>query len=169
LSVILSKDPRRKLTRGSRALYAQKIEEAETAEGETVKNREQFQIRQRFTKKSCRRQEHLKNSKNSFKFVKDSCRRQNRLKNFGNSLKSVKDCSREQLSFKELVKFFQIFERFTNFSSAGENPCKYSKDHVKEPRTAVAAVRSILRKDLRRKSSSEGTRRAQKRRKNFSR
>jgi hypothetical protein len=52
--------------RGSRALYAQKIEQAETAEGETLKNHEQFHIRQRFTKKSCRRQEHLKNSK---KFV----------------------------------------------------------------------------------------------------
>jgi hypothetical protein len=44
-------------------LYAQKIEQAETAEGETLKNCEQFHIRQRFTKKSCRRQEHLKNSK----------------------------------------------------------------------------------------------------------
>ena len=31
---------------------------------------------------------------------------------------------------KELVKFFQIFERFMNFSSAEENPCKGSKEHV---------------------------------------
>ena len=66
LFVILSKDPHRKLTRGRRELYAQKIEQVETAEGETLNNREQFHIRQRFTKKSCRRQEHLKNSK---KFV----------------------------------------------------------------------------------------------------
>jgi hypothetical protein len=28
------------------------------------------------------------------------------------------------------VKFFQIFERFTNFSSAEENPCKGSKERV---------------------------------------
>jgi hypothetical protein len=62
LSVILSKDPRRKLTGGIRELYAQKIEEEETVEGENLKNREQFHIRQRFMKKSCRRQEHLKNS-----------------------------------------------------------------------------------------------------------
>jgi hypothetical protein len=42
LSAIRSKDRRRKLTRGSRALYAQKIEEAETAEGESLNIREQF-------------------------------------------------------------------------------------------------------------------------------
>jgi hypothetical protein len=35
------------------------------------------------------------------------------------------------LSFKELVKFFQIFERITNFSSAGENSFKHSKDRVR--------------------------------------
>jgi hypothetical protein len=50
-------------------LYARKIEEAETAEGESLKIREQFHIHQRFTNKSCRRQEHLKNSK---KFVQIS-------------------------------------------------------------------------------------------------
>jgi hypothetical protein len=47
-------------------LYARKIEEEETTEGESLKICEQFQIRQRFMKKSCRRKEHLKNSK---KFV----------------------------------------------------------------------------------------------------
>jgi hypothetical protein len=31
---------------------------------------------------------------------------------------------------KELVKFFQILERFTNFSSTEENPCKGSKERV---------------------------------------
>jgi hypothetical protein len=66
LSVILSKYHRKKIPRGRRVLYAQKIEEEETAEGESLKIREQFQIRQIFMKKSCRRQEHLKNSK---KFV----------------------------------------------------------------------------------------------------
>ena len=31
---------------------------------------------------------------------------------------------------KELMKFFQIFERFTNFSSTEENSCKGSKECV---------------------------------------
>jgi hypothetical protein len=35
------------------------------------------------------------------------------------------------VSFKELMKFFQIFERLMNFSSTEENPCKGSKEHVK--------------------------------------
>jgi hypothetical protein len=28
------------------------------------------------------------------------------------------------------MKFFQIFERFTNFSSVEENPCKGSKERI---------------------------------------
>jgi hypothetical protein len=37
LSIILSKDQCKKLMRGSRVLYAQKIEQAETAEGRNSK------------------------------------------------------------------------------------------------------------------------------------
>ena len=58
--------------------------------------------------------------------VKDSCERQNRLKisrNRSNLSKIVAD-------HEETVKFFQIFERFTNLSSAEENPCKGSKERV---------------------------------------
>jgi hypothetical protein len=62
-------------------IYTQKIEGAETTEGESVKNHDHLQIRQRFMKKSCRRQKHLKNSKKFVQFVKDHCRRQKRLKN----------------------------------------------------------------------------------------
>jgi hypothetical protein len=150
LSVILSKDPRRKLPRGSRPSYAQKIsvrssrevaerttlesfkeqkheKEAETEKEEIVKILVQFsKNHQRFTKKSCRRRELLKNSKHLFKFVKDSCRKKKRLKHFGNR----SNLSKIAAENKELVKFFQIFERFTNFSSAEENPCKGSKDRI---------------------------------------
>jgi hypothetical protein len=126
LSAHTLKDQRKKLTRRSRAYNAQKIEEEESAEEETLKILVIFKNHQRFTKKSCRRRELLKNSKNSFKFAKDSCRRQNRLKIFGNR----SNLSKIAAENKELVNFFQIFERFTNFSSAKENSCKYSKDHV---------------------------------------
>jgi hypothetical protein len=189
LSVILSKDPRRKLPRGSRPSYAQKIsvrssrevaehttlesfkeqkheKEAETEKEEIVKILVQFsKNHQRFTKKSCRRRELLKNSKHLFKFVKDSCRKKKRLKHFGNR----SNLSKIAAENKELVKFFQIFERFTNFSSAEENPCKGSKERVsgsknnRRGRKICPANRSEV------KSSSEGTKRARKRQKNFSR
>jgi hypothetical protein len=150
LSVILSKDPRRKLPRGSRPSYAQKIsvrssrevaehttlesfkeqkheKEAETEKEEIVKILVQFsKNHQRFMKKSCRRRELLKNSKHLFKFVKDSCRKKKRLKHFGNR----SNLSNVAAENKELMKFFQIFERFTNFSSAEENPCKGSKERI---------------------------------------
>jgi hypothetical protein len=35
------------------------------------------------------------------------------------------------LSFKELMKFFQIFERITNVSSVEENSFKHNKDCVR--------------------------------------
>jgi hypothetical protein len=59
--------------------------------------------------------------------------------------------------------FFQIFERFTNLSSTGAKNASHAQ------RTTIEAVRFILRMDLERKTSSEGTKRARKRRKNFSR
>jgi hypothetical protein len=58
--------------------------------------------------------------------VKDSCRKKKRLKHFGNR----SNLSKIGAENKELVKFFQIFERFTNLSSAEENPCKGSKECV---------------------------------------
>ena len=91
LSAIHSKDHRRKLLRGSRVLYARKIEEAETAEGESLKICEQFQIHQRFMKKSCKRQEYLKNSK---KFIQNSER-----------------LLKKEESFKEFQEFSQIHQR----------------------------------------------------------
>jgi hypothetical protein len=58
--------------------------------------------------------------------MKDSCRKKKRLKHFRNR----SNLSKIATENKELVKFFQIFERFTNFSSAEENPCKGSEKHV---------------------------------------
>jgi hypothetical protein len=77
-------------------------------------------------KKSCKRRELLKNSKQLFKFVKDSCRKKKRLKHFRNR----SNLSKIAAENKELVKLFQILERFTNFSSTEENPCKGSKERI---------------------------------------
>jgi hypothetical protein len=82
-------------------------------------------------KKSCRRQEHLKNSK---KFVQICERLLQEAESFKDFREISLLCQRLQqriVSFKELMKFLQIFERFTNFSSSGENPCKGSKEHVR--------------------------------------
>jgi hypothetical protein len=77
-------------------------------------------------KKSYRRRELLKNSKHLFKFMKDSCRKKKRLKHFRNH----SNLSKIAAENKELMKLFQIFERFMNFSSTEENPCKGSKECV---------------------------------------
>jgi hypothetical protein len=66
-------------------------------------------------------------------------------------------------NFKESVYFLQIFEIFMNLSSTGVK----NASHVQ--RTAIEAVRFILRMDPERETSSEGTKRAWKRRNNFSR
>jgi hypothetical protein len=58
--------------------------------------------------------------------VKDSCRKKKRLKHFGNR----SNLSKIAAENKELVKFFQIFERFTNFSSEEENSCKGSEERI---------------------------------------
>jgi hypothetical protein len=118
-----------------------------------------FKNRQRLTQKSCRTKQCLKNLKIWLKFVKDSCRRQNHLKILGNH----SNLSNIVADNEEVVKFFQIFERFTNLSSKGV------KNASQVQGTATEAVRFILRMDLRWETSSEGTRRAQKRRKNFNR
>jgi hypothetical protein len=68
----------------------------------------------------------LKNSKHLFKFMKDSFKKKKRLKHFGNR----SNLSKIVVENKELVKFFQIFERFMNFSSIGENSLKGSKERV---------------------------------------
>jgi hypothetical protein len=49
---------------------------------------------------------------------------------------------------EELVKFFQIFERFTNLSSTGVN------NESQVQRTAIEAIRFILRMDPERETSS---------------
>jgi hypothetical protein len=110
------------------SLKEQKHEkEAEDEKEEIIKILVQFsKNHQRFTKKSYKSQELLKNSKHLVKFVKDSCRKKKRLNHFGNS----SNLSKIGTENKELVKFFQILERFTNFSSEEENPCKCSKDRV---------------------------------------
>jgi len=96
----------------------------ETEKEETIKILVQFsKNHQRFMKKSYRRWELLKNSKHLFKFVKDSCRKKKRLNHFGNH----SNLSKIVAENKELVKLFQIFERFMNFSSTKENACKGSK------------------------------------------
>jgi hypothetical protein len=101
LSVILSKDPRRKLPRGScplicskdqckkltcqsRAYNALKIEEEESAEEETLKILVIFKNHQRIHEEELQKTETLKISQNSFKFLKNCCRRQHHLKQFGN-------------------------------------------------------------------------------------
>jgi hypothetical protein len=168
-SAIRSKDRSRKLARGSRVLYAQKIEGAETSEGESVKNREHLQIRQRFMKKSCRRQKHLNNSK---KFVQFRERLLQKAETSKDLVKLLQICERllqRAETFKEFMKFFQICERFTNFPPQEKIFAEAAKNTSKEQRTTVAAVRSVLLTDLRSKSSSERMRRAQKRQKNFSR
>jgi hypothetical protein len=58
--------------------------------------------------------------------MKDSCRKKKRLKHLGNR----SNLSKIAAENKVLVKFFQIFERFTNLSSTEENPCKGSKERV---------------------------------------
>ena len=68
----------------------------------------------------------MNNSKHLVKFIKDRCIKKKRLKH----LENRSNLSKIAAENKELVKFFQIFERFTNFSSAGENSFKYSKDRV---------------------------------------
>jgi hypothetical protein len=68
----------------------------------------------------------LKNSKHLFEFMKDSCRKKKHLKHFINS----SNLSKIAAENKELMKFFQIFERFMNFSSIEENPCKGSKERI---------------------------------------
>jgi hypothetical protein len=93
------------------------------------------------------------------KFVKDSSRRQNRLKILGNR----SNLSKIVADHEEIVKFFQIFERFTNLSSTGV------KNASQAQRTATEAVKFVLRTVPRRETSPEGTRRARKGRKHFSR
>jgi hypothetical protein len=176
LSAILSKDPRRKLPRGSRPSYVQKINVGILQRLQSVlrskergsRDRERrnfkdsctfFKNRQRLTKKSCRMEERLKNSKNSFKIVKDCCRRQHRLKFF----EIHSNLSKIEAVNKESMYFFQIFERFTDLSSTG------AKNASQVQRTTVATIRFVLRMDLKRETSSEGMRRARKRRKSFSR
>jgi hypothetical protein len=90
--------------------------------------------------------------------VKDCCRRQNHLKIYGNRSNLSKIVAENE----ELVKFFQILERFTNLSSTGVNNASQVQ------RTTIEAVRIVLRTDPKRETSSEGTKRAQKRKKNFS-
>jgi hypothetical protein len=60
------------------------------------------------------------------------------------------------------MKFFQIFERFTNLPSTGVKIASNTQG------TAIAAIRFVLRMDLRRETSPEGTRRVRKRRKSVS-
>jgi hypothetical protein len=124
--LIRSKDQRKKLTRQSRAYNTRKIEEEESAEEETLKILVIFKNHQRIHEEELQKAETLKISQNSLKSVKDCCRRKHRLKIFGNR----SNLSKIKAENKELVKFFQIFERFTNFSSAGENSCKGSKERV---------------------------------------
>jgi hypothetical protein len=59
--------------------------------------------------------------------------------------------------------FFQIFERFTDLSSTG------GKNASQVQRTTVTAIRFVLKIDPEKETSSEGTKRAPKRQKNFSR
>jgi hypothetical protein len=121
--------------------------------------------RQRLTQKSCRTEECLKNSKNLFKFVKDCCRRQNRLKISRNRSNLSKIVAENE----EFVKFFQIFERFTIFSSTGGIPSNSAKIVSNTQGTSTKAVRFILRTDPRRETSSEGNKKAWNRRKHLSR
>ena len=91
--------------------YARKNEEAETEREETLKILVIFsKNRQRLTKKRCRRWKRLKKLKKTFKIVKDTCERQNCLK----ISEIAQNLSKLAAENKEFVKFFQIFERFTN-------------------------------------------------------
>jgi hypothetical protein len=58
---------------------------------------------------------------------------------------------------EELVKFFQIFERFTNLSSTG------AKNAFNVQRKATEAVRFVLRTDPERETGSKGKKKVQKR------
>jgi hypothetical protein len=112
-----------------------------------------FKIRQRLTKKSCRTKDHLKKLKNLFKFVKDCCIRHNRLK-----ISEIRsNLSKIVADNEEVVKFFQIFQRFRNLSSTGV------KNTSEVKRTAIEAERFVLRMNPEWETSPEGMRRAQKR------
>jgi len=117
LSVILSKDPRRKLPRGScplicskdqckkltcqsRAYNALKIEEEESAEEETLKILVIFKNHQRIHEEELQKEETLKISRNSFKFVKKLLQKAASCKAFWKSLKSIKDYSRQRQALK---------------------------------------------------------------------
>jgi hypothetical protein len=128
-------------------------------EEETLKILVIFKNRQRFTKKSCRRRELLKNSKNSFKFAKDSCRRQNRLKIYGNRSNLSKIVAENE----ESVNFFQIFERFTDPSSTGAKNASQVQRTTVRGRKIRPENGSEAGNQFRRDEESE------ERRKNFSR
>jgi hypothetical protein len=78
--------------------------------------------------------------------MKDCCRRQHRLKIFGNRSNLSKIAAENE----ELVKLFQIFERFTNFLPQKKIIANEAKITSKEKRTAIEAVRFFLRTDLER-------------------
>jgi hypothetical protein len=101
--------------------------------------------------------------KKTFKIVKDTCERQNCLK----ISEIAQNLSKLAAENKEFVKFFQIFERFTNLFFTGEIPLNSGKNASQAQRTAIEAVQFVLRTDPRRETSPEGTRRARKRRKTF--
>jgi uncharacterized protein with von Willebrand factor type A (vWA) domain len=71
----------------------------------------------------------LKNLKFSLKFVKDLGRRQNPLKILGNR----SNLSKIVADNEEIVKFFQIFERFTNLSSTGVKNASRCKEQPLRP------------------------------------
>jgi hypothetical protein len=158
-TVLCSKDQRRKLAEVAERTTLERTRKQRSRRRNFKDSCTFFKNRQRLTKKSSRMEEHLKNSKNSFKIVKDCCRRQHRLKFF--EIRS--NLSKIEAVNKESVYFFQIFERFTDLSSTR------AKNASQVQRTTVLAVRFVLRTDPKRETSSEGTRRAWKRRKSFSR
>jgi hypothetical protein len=69
--------------------------------------------------------------------------------------------SKIQADHEEIVKFSQIIERFTNLSSTGV------KNASQAQRTAIEAVKFVLRTVPRRETRPEGTRRARKKAKEF--
>jgi hypothetical protein len=102
--------------------------------------------RQKFDAEELQNERSLKNLKISPLFIKDSSRRQNCVKIQGNHSHP----SKIQANHEEIVKFFQIFERFTNLSSTSV------KNASRAQRTATEAVKFVLRTDPRQETSPEG-------------
>ena len=116
MSTIHSKDHRRKLTRGSRALYAQKDR------GRRNCGRRKFKESWTISDTS--------------KILEEELQEASTFKEFWEISQIRQRLQQRTVSFKELVKFFQIFERFTNLFPQEKLFARTTKNLWKKPRTS---------------------------------